>query len=277
MRRQSPFKSQNKENSPLSNLNLQGLSQASLQKQRHTIYNPANRNEIESLFPIRSNLSTAKSVSNINLVKVPSMPNSKPLFNVNLTTATEKASEAIKHQNDFTHIFQSYLEKPQLSNEKINDNKKSLRLNVDTNNNNIMVKKTSTIELKEIERAKSGSPQISNSSKPPSRQNSPQKSLSKVMISNAPGSIEDVEMVSTSSSSSNKENNADNLNETNIEPSKLSISEKLKLFSNNVSDSVTIGANFTKKTNSSVQNSAKINFRFQVNLSVILKIIIFIY
>lgn len=264
MRRQSPFKSQNKENSPLSNFNQQGFSQTSLQKQRHTIYNPSKRNEIESLFPIRSNLSTAKSVSNINLVKVPGMPNSKPLFNVNLSNATEKASEAIKQQNDFARIFQSYLEKPQHSDEKVHDknqNEKSQRQNVDQNNNTMVKKTSNAIELKEKEKKKSASSQISNSSKSSSRQNSPHKSLSKVSNSKAPPSNEDVEMVSTSSCSSNKENNADNLNETNNEPSKLSISEKLKLFSNNASDSVTIGA---KKPNS-IHNSAKINFKFQVN------------
>ncbi|RNA07396.1 hypothetical protein BpHYR1_033677 [Brachionus plicatilis] len=280
-RKRSPFESQNKENSPLSNnFNQLGHNHTSLLNQRHTVYQPvslaSSRNEPEPMFPVRSNLSSAKSVSNINLVKVPSMLNSKPLFNVNLTAATAAASEAIKQQqNDFTRIFHSHLEKPELSNEKIGEKSESLKSvisvkqAVDSNNN--LVKKSANSEQKNSERANSKS----DSSKPSSRRNSPHKSLNKVAISLAPPTPDDVEMVSTASSSSNKENNSDNLNEASNEPSKLSISEKLKLFSGSKSanNPASFGANLTKKPNS-VKNSKKINSNLQFKIEIISTIFI---
>ncbi|CAF0713391.1 unnamed protein product [Brachionus calyciflorus] len=285
-RKGSPFENQNKENSPFSS-NIQLASNINMtNNQRQNLYQLVkNDPESKILYTTKNNnltnLNSTKSASNISLIKISNTP--KQTYNPNLIAATAAAAAAIEQQNkteNLSRVYQSFPEKREKSQEKLEvknepvNSKTSNYGQIDYSN---VLKRAMTFEQKGNEQQpnvqKSSTPIFSdnNSSKPTSRQNSPLKSV----IKNALNQNEDVEM-STASSTSNKENNSES-NEQSNEPSKLSISEKLKLFSgsgantnttnNNVQNLVTfttLNMNQNKKTS---QSTSKINFNKFQNVS----------
>lgn len=309
-RKRSPFETQNKENSPVSTnsssviiLN-QPSTNTTVVNQRNSFYQSNQANLIQpkaeidnkTMFTTKNNLTNLngiKSASNINLVKISNPPNSKPGFNPNLSAATAAAAAAIEQQktDNLTRIFQSYPDnsKREQSVEKVLDSKiepvKTL-VNKTSNSSNAstnVLKRAMNFEQKNISEqivSKSSTPLASdnNSSIPSSRRNSPLKTVTlKTSSPLAQTQNEDVEMISSASSTSNKENNSES-NDVSNEPSKLSISEKMKLFSgsntinNNGQNSVTFTSmNINQNKKSNTQNITKINFNKVFNFEICLK------